>query len=225
MRVGSEGRPPERTIKLNGNILTWKKSVKHLGNIVTHDLKDADDVNLKKCTFIGQVNKLKCKFCTVQSSLRGRLLQTYCCSWYGCQTWDLAGRPVEAMNIEWNKAVRRTLLLPYKTRTCLLPHLVIGKNFADQHKSRISKFLVSFNESENSHVFYIGERAKSFAHGALGRNYTRCRGHVEAEPASTGLRARAQAILELLDVRDGVLTLPGLRHDDVVNYIDSICCY
>ena len=204
MRVGSEGRPPERTIKLNGNILTWKKSVKHLGNIVTHDLKDDDDVNLKKGTFIGQVNKLKCKFCTVQSSLRGRLLQTYCCSWYGCQTWDLAGRQVEAMNIEWNKAVRRTLLLPYKTRTCLLPHLVIGKNFADQHKSRISKFLVSFNESENSHVFYIGERAKSFAHGALGRNYTRCRRHAEAEPVSTGLRARAQAILELLDVRDGV---------------------
>ena len=145
MRVGSEGRPPERTVTLNGNKLTWNKKVKHLGNIVTHALKDTDDIKFKKGVFISQVNKLKCKFCTVESTLRGRLLQTYCCSWYGCQTWDLSSRSIGCMNIEWNKAVRRTLLLPYKTRTCLLPLLVHGKPFAVQHRSRIAKFLVSFN--------------------------------------------------------------------------------
>ena len=225
MRVGNGGRPPERTVTLNGKILTWHKSVKHLGNIITHDLKDSDDINVKKGVFVGQVNKLKCKFCKVQSSLRGRLLQTYCCSWYGCQTWDLAGRSADAMNIEWNKAVRRTLHLPYKTRTCLLPHLVQGKNFAVQHRSRVSKFLVAFNDSHNSRVVYIGQRAKCYSHGALGRNYIRCRGQSGIDPVSTDLQARAHAICELMDVRDGVLSLPGVCHDDIKSAIEYLCCY
>ena len=38
MRVGSGGRPPERSVTLNGTKLIWNKKVKHLGNIVTHDL-------------------------------------------------------------------------------------------------------------------------------------------------------------------------------------------
>ena len=225
MRVGSGGRPPERTVTLNGIKLTWNKKVKHLGNIVTHDLKDTDDINCKKGVFISQVNKLKCKFCTVQSTLRGRLLQTYCCSWYGCQTWDLSGRSIGCMGIEWNKAVRRTLRLPYKTRTCLLPLLVNGKPFAVQHRSRISKFLVSFNASDNSRVSYIGERAKSYSHGALGRNYTRCRINAGVEPTPPDLLARAHAIRELMDVRDGLLVLPSVLFGDTECIINSLCCY
>ena len=225
MRVGSRGRPPERPVTLNGIKLDWSKKVKHLGNIVTHDLNDSDDINFKKGVFISQVNKLKCKFCTVQSTLRGRLLQTYCCSWYGCQTWDLAGRPVGCMNIEWNKAVRRTLLLPYKTRTRLLPFLVQGKSFAVQHRSRVSKFLDSFNDSVNSRVSYIGYRAKFFAHGVLGRNYTRCRERAGVDLTPTDLLARAHAIQELMDIRDGLLVLPGTCHEDIGSAIDFLCCY
>ena len=225
MRVGSDGEPPERAVTLNGHKLTWSKKVKHLGNIVTHDLRDLEDINFKTGVFISQVNKLKCKFCTVHSTLRGRLLQTYCCSWHGCQTWDLASGSVGRMNIEWNKAVRRTLLLPYKTRTCLLPLLVQGKPFVVQHRSRISNFLVSFTESDNSRVFYIGERAKTYSHGALGRNYTRCRGHVEIDPASTDLVARASAIRELMDVRDGMSVLPGMSPDDIDTMISFISCH
>ena len=129
------------------------------------------------------------------------------------------------MNIEWNKAVRRTLHLPYKTRTCLLPHLVQGKNFAVQHRSRVSKFLVAFNDSHNSRVVYIGQRAKCYSHGALGRNYIRCRGQSGIDPVSTDLQARAHAICELMDVRDGVLSLPGVCHDDIKSAIEYLCCY
>ena len=219
------GQTPERNITLNGNPLTWHKSVKHLGNVVTHDLKDDDDIALKKGAFIGQVNKLNSKFSTVQTSLKARLLQTYCCSWYGCQTWDLTSRSADSMNIEWNKAVRRTLCLPFRTRTCLLPLLVHGKNFASQHKSRILKFFTSFNDSNNSHVLYIGERAKCYVHGALGRNYVRCRVHQESEPVSPDLQVRALAISELLDVNDKIRSLPSFSHDEIKSVIEFLCCY
>ena len=119
------------------------------------------------------------------------------------------------MNIEWNKAVRRTLLLPYKTRTRLLPLLVQGKSFAVQHRSRVSKFLDSFNDSVNSRVSYIGYRAKFFAHGVLGRNLTRCRESAEVDLTPTDLLARAHAIQELMDIRDGLLVLPSTCHEDI----------
>ena len=161
----------------------------------------------------------------VHSTLRGNLLQTYCCSWYGCQNWDLAGRSVEGMDTEWNKAVRRTLNLPYKTHRCLLPLLVKGKSFAVQHRSRVSKFLVSFTGSVNSHVSYIGERAKLFSHGALGRNYTRCRRNAGVDPAPADLVARSQTIRELNDIRSGIFVLPGVSHDEIESAIDYLCCY
>ena len=224
MRVGSGGEAPTRPVTLNSVKLSWHKKVKHLGNLVTHDLKDDDDVNFKRGVFISQVNKLKCKFDTIDSSLRGRLLQTYCCSWYGCQTWDLATGSVNRMNTEWNKAVRRTMNLPYRTRSRLLPLLVNGRSFSVQHRSRVSRFLVSFSESSNVHVAFIGARAKYYSHGALGRNHTRCEDDVAIAGPDTDLLARCHVIRELLGVRDGLLTLAGARPDDIEFTIDYLCC-
>ena len=225
MRVGSGGRPPERDVTLNGTKLIWSKKVKHLGNTITHDLKDTEDINMKKYTFISQVNTLNSKFSTVHSSLRGRLLQTYCGSWYGCQTWDLASGSADCMNIEWNKAVRRTLNIPYRTRTSLLPFLIHGKSFKAQHRSRVSKFLDSFNNSSNSRVQYIYIRAKSYSHGALGRNLTRCRSDVPLDSTPADLVARAQAICELIDTRDGILDIPSMHRDEITFAIEFLCCY
>ena len=46
MRVGNEGKEPVRGVTLNGTKLSWHKRVKHLGNIVTHDLKDDQDISV-----------------------------------------------------------------------------------------------------------------------------------------------------------------------------------
>ena len=131
---------------------------------------------------------------------------------------------MRSMNVEWNKAVRRTLCILYNTHRNLLPYLVDGKPFAVQHRSRVTNFLASFTDSANSRVRYIGERAKIYSHGALGRNFTRCGGHVELENSSTDLRARASAIRELLDIRDGISSLLGLTHIEVIDMIDTIGC-
>ena len=100
MRVGSDGIPPNRLVSLSGSVLKWHKKVKHLGNIVKHNLDDSDDVEFKKGVFISQVNTLNQKFSSVQGSLKSALFQTYCCSFYGCQTWDLDNRSVRSLNTE-----------------------------------------------------------------------------------------------------------------------------
>ena len=170
------------------------------------------------------MNKLKCKFQTINSTLRGKLLQTYCCSWYGCQIWDLVGRSVKVMNTEWNKAVRRTMNLHYKTHTCLLPLLISGKSFADQHRSRVSNFLASFCSSGNDHVLFIGERARHYSYSALGRNFTRCKEEVVLASPSADLTTRCQAITELLDIKDGLSILNGVSLQEVDYMIETLCC-
>ena len=49
-------------VKLYGKCLPWCNSAKHLGNIVRADLKDDDDIQLKKCDFIGRTNSLIANF-------------------------------------------------------------------------------------------------------------------------------------------------------------------
>ena len=117
MRIGSNDDPPARVVSLNGSPLIWTRRMKHLGNIITCDLKDSEDITFKNVAFISQVNRLNCKMSEVSGNVAGQLLQTYCCSWYGCQTWDLASKSARQMNTEWNKAVRRTLRVPYTTPT------------------------------------------------------------------------------------------------------------
>ena len=77
---------------------------------------DDADIRAKRGEFIGSVNRLNAQFRVVPDQIRIRLLQRYCTAWYGCQTWLLNTTSVKGMNIEWKKAVRRTLNLPRTSR-------------------------------------------------------------------------------------------------------------
>ena len=155
MRVGSNGEPPTRVVTLHGAAVMWKQRIKHLGNIITSDLNDKCDIEYKKGVFISHVNRLNNKLSVVSANVKGQLQQTYCCSWYGCQTWDLVSKSAQTMAVEWNKAVRRTLGIPYTTHTALLPGITGSKPFKDQHASRVFKFISSFLSSNNEQCWSL----------------------------------------------------------------------
>ena len=225
MRIGSGGAPPERPLTLNRTVLKWSSEVKHLGNMINHDLKDKIDVSYKRGVFIGQVNKLNVKFSTVHSSLRSKLFQNFCCSWHGCQTWDLVGKSAKCMQTEWNKAVRRVLKLPYDTHRNVLPLIINSKSFSEQHRSRVSKFLGSFQTSKNKHVNFLGMRARVCTYGSLGRNYVRLMNEVAHTDPSAELLARSQMIKDLIDVRDGISFVNGLSYDEVNDMVNYLCTF
>ena len=238
MKIGNNFREPRVNVTLHGTALVWKDKVKHLGNILTHDLRDAADVTLKTGIFISQVNRLNVKFRKVSSLVKGNLLQTYCCSWYGSQTWDMNSKHVCQLNIQWNKAVRRTLKIPYTTHTRLLPHIVNSFSFKDQHARRVKKFLYTFTSSENMHVLFIGERALRNTIGALGRNRARIEissnvsksnsdqitSPTEGVSELTDLLDNARQIRELIDARDGITELSGFTYDEISSIIQDLCC-
>ena len=67
MKIGSNFREPRVDVTLHGTAVVWNDKVKHLGNILTHDLSDSADVTLKTGIFISQVNRLIVKFHKVSS--------------------------------------------------------------------------------------------------------------------------------------------------------------
>ena len=184
-------------LSLNGEPILWKSQIRHLSNFITHDLGDLNDITYRKGVFISQINRLNERF---SSGVKGHLLQTYCCSFYGCQTRDLYGKHVnQLVKVEWNKAARRTLNLPYKTHRLLLPLIVSGKSFKSQHCSRLHKYVNGFFFSENINVSFIGAKTKTRARGSLGRNWTRLAvmdGLVPFDPPDEHTSAHARMIKE-----------------------------
>ena len=129
---------------------------------------DDADIRAKRGEFIGSVNRLNVQFRVVPDQIRIRLLQTYCTAWYGCQTWLLNTNHVKWMNIEWKKAVRRTLNLPRMTRSKLIPLLAGNSSFQEQHERRCGALYASMMQSDNMLVHYMARRAMYNVLGTLG---------------------------------------------------------
>ena len=102
----SDGKP-KRSLRLDGECICWETSVKYLGNIHCSSMTNCDDIKYKKRIYINSVNKLNCQFSFASSSIRAKLLQTYCSAWYGSQNWQLDTEAVCGFHTEWNKAIRR----------------------------------------------------------------------------------------------------------------------
>ena len=112
------------SLSLNGCPISWVDSVKHLGNMVNNTLTDDNDCSLKASYFNGSVNKLIGNFGGLQTDILCKLFNSYCCSFYGSQIWNINSRGFKKCCVQWNKAVRKLLKLPYRTHTWLLGPLM-----------------------------------------------------------------------------------------------------
>ena len=167
---GKNACPLQRQENVNGQSVKCKDKVKYLVIILTKDMCDDADVRAKRGEFIGSTNRLNAQFRDVPDQIRIRLLPTYCTAWYGCQTWLLNTTPAKGMNIEWKKAVRRTLNLPRTTRSKLILLLAGNRSFQEQHERRWGALYVRMMQSENILVHYMARRSMYNVLGTLGTN-------------------------------------------------------
>ena len=125
--------------------LYWSNHVKHLGK------SDEIDVQVKRGHVNGFINELCTNFKCVLGdiNLATKSLMSYCCSFYGCQLWDLISAWFDAICVAWNKAVRRIFQLPYNTQRLLLPYVVDGTPITDQLLKCCVNFYEACNESKN----------------------------------------------------------------------------
>ena len=224
--------PLQRQVNVNGQHVKWKDKVKYLGIILTNDMCDDADIRAKRGEFIGSVNRLNAQFRVVPDQIRIRLLQTYCTAWYGCQTWLLNTTSVKGMNIEWKKAVRRTLNLPRTTRSKLVALLAGNHSFQEQHERRWGALYVRMMHSENILVQYMARRSMYNVLGTLGTNRVVLRYKFDMPTNNCVFNClymtceedihRANMIRELLQARDGQLDI-SMSPCEVRTLLEYVC--
>ena len=152
MTFGNRHVCPDLHLYLNGTMLEWTDTLKHLGNAITADQKDDSDIQLKRGHFYRSVNGLCYKFkgTLLNSDVATRLFQTYCCSFYGSPAWNLSSSSFEFICTAWNKAVRRIIFhLPCNTHRYLLPFMVQTSHIRNQLVERYRTFFAICMSSEN----------------------------------------------------------------------------
>ena len=102
-------------VYLGENKLKWDNKVKHLGNFLSSTQSDKDDIDFKINSFIVSVNTLMAKFGFLQSNILDFLFNSYCCSFYGSQLWELTSKDINKVYVTWQKAIRRIWKLPNTT--------------------------------------------------------------------------------------------------------------
>ena len=157
-------------VKLNGCTIAWSDKVKHLGYIVNNKLTDTDDCASKSAIFNGSVNKLIGNFGGIQTDILCKLYSSYCCSFYGSQIWCMNSHGFASCCIQWNKAVRKILKLPYRCHSWLLGPLMQQCHISAQLHVKTIKFIYQMLMNSNSIVAYIARRGCMFSNSPLGRN-------------------------------------------------------
>jgi hypothetical protein len=208
---------------INGSPIKWFDHVKHLGNYVCNDLNDELDCTMKCATFIGSVNKLIGNYGNMQHSIMSKLFNTYCCSFYGSQLWNLDCKGISKCAISWNKAVRRILHLPPRTHGWMLGPLTNQSHISVQYAMRMLHFLKDICNSSNNVIHYVSCISILNANSLIGRKYSYLVNNygisIDDDIVSNIKRIkminildenrnlRVDTIKELLNCRDGIDTL------------------
>jgi len=159
MMFGMKTVPNTISMYLGQEKLQWANSIKHLGNMVSTDLKDDLDVQFKRGNFYMSVNGLCAKFKSVLSNnvIASKLFQTYCCSFYGSQLWDLSGSSLDNMCIAWNKSVRRIFGNIMNSENAVMKLLALNAHFSNTPIGLNRKYINIYrknilNDGQNSQI-------------------------------------------------------------------------
>jgi hypothetical protein len=112
---------PEPVFHVNGAAIENAKEWLHLGHTLTSDLTDHADSARRRNCFIAQANNMFNQFSALDSLTRNRLFNSYCCSHYGCELWDLQCSAIDDYNTAWRIATRQVWRLPRCSHSRFLP--------------------------------------------------------------------------------------------------------
>ena len=103
--------------KFCGLQLEYSSSVSHLGNTLSADLCDNEDILLKCCDMIGKANTLLSSFPYLNPSLLTSLFQTYCLFLHGVALWKVSNTSLWTLEVSFIKVLRKVWKLPRTSHT------------------------------------------------------------------------------------------------------------
>ncbi len=82
-------------VELSGAMLKWVDKVKHLGNHLQYNLREAKEVTMKKSDLIQRVNTLLVTLGQNTDIIISKVFTSKCAHFYGAQAWNLKDNAFE----------------------------------------------------------------------------------------------------------------------------------
>ena len=121
MRFGSQpSHSCSAIICFSGVRLPFCDVVVHLGQRLSFDLSDSDDILSKARDLIRKANLMLYTFSVADPVFKSRLLQSFCLSLYGCALWNLSCFSIHSIEVAFNTILRRIWHLPRNCHTGIL---------------------------------------------------------------------------------------------------------
>ena len=112
------------------------------------------------------------KFGFLQSNILDFLFNSYCCSFYGSQLWELTSRDSNKVYVTWQKAIRRIWRLPNTTHVRLLKYIsCTQKHISEQLLYRFINFFRKCYYSNNKLVSTVCKNAMQSGFSNMGHKY------------------------------------------------------
>ena len=222
-------------ITLGNTPLSWSNTAKHLGNIISSDITDGDEIRAKRSDFIGRVNSAIANFKYVPRDICSRVFVSQCCHLYGSQAWAIDNNHIETFCVSWNRAVRKLWFLPNTARSCILPYLVGTKSIRQQILSRVASLYNSIRKGHNRKMLNLMRHSVNMNNmGIMGRNTEVISNEWHCgfeklvdntQSADTDMAARAAVIRDLTDCREGRRDIAEFSRDEVADLRNYVACY
>ena len=227
---------------LNGEIIDVSNSILHLGRSIGDFDSDRKAIDKAIGELYMRTNYVMSKFGCCSSNVRNYLFRTYCTSYYGSPLWSLSQPYINRFYCAWRKCVRRIWKLPAQTHCAFVEHLYGDVNIDMQLLRRFASFYYCALESKNNIVAlcakmceysksYVAYNRKHLLY-RLNNNGSIFKGSLKEMLAhlSTVYSAdniivnHASVIIELCNIRDGVMHLDSEITNQELNEFVSFLC-
>ena len=171
-------------ILLNGLPLPWVEHATHLGHEFHTSGAQDMDCNMKRGAYIGETIELLNVFQHAHPLQKLVAIQTYACSFYGSNLFDLYGPAACQLYRAWQVSVRDAWSVPRQTRTYIVDHLLAGplphiRQLILRRFVKYVKVLVSSMNPVISGLAYWGTRTRQ---SSTGRNVANIRDEFRVDP-------------------------------------------
>ena len=156
-------------IMINGKKAEMCTKAHYLG-ILYNTENEYDVIEEGITNFNVSFNRFLSNFNTCRVSVKNKLFNQYCCTYYGSQLWPLWNTHFDNICTKWRIAIRRLWNLPYRTHCNMLPIIADVYPIEIALECKFVKFFKSLTNSENKSVAYMANAMKNDCNSILGHN-------------------------------------------------------
>lgn len=226
-----------KAISLYDRPLPWVNTAKHLGHTISKNELTDDDILQTRGEFISGIHALRQELGDQNPHVFMALVQTYLCSMYGSNLWDLYNESSEKLFKSWNFAVRECFKLPYATHRYIVYNISVVPHLRCSLIKRFIKFYIKLEKCNKPEVIHLFNIQKRDYRSVFGRNcFKICQefnatevNDIDLHDISMPIKISVQDewripfLADLINLRDDLPGATDINMGDITAMIDFIC--